>query len=231
MDLGFFAPGRAVVRHNTILSTGGPAISIGGFPESESVIANNILVAPPEVPAVYCGRPIPLRIESNNVVSESEEMFSEGCGGSKLLEDNLFHAPGFSNPEIGDYHLSPDSPNVDAGVDEGVSEDFDGDERTLDGNGDGEPGFDIGFDEHNPVGPTASPTSTASPTPTATRGPCPGDCNCDGVVKVAELITAVSIALEELPMARCAKIDVNQNGRASIGEMLLAVESSLHDCR
>ena len=79
---------------------------------------------------------------------------------------NSFTAdPLFLNPAAGDYHLDPISPAIDAAADAGISIDFDGDLRPLDG------GYDIGFDEV-PL-PPIPPTPTPSPIPTAAPGPSP----------------------------------------------------------
>jgi len=50
------------------------------------------------------------------------------------------------------------------------------------------------------------------------------------VVTVVELIRAVSIALETLPLDACSAIDRNGDGRATINELLQAVNNALGDC-
>ncbi len=64
-----------------------------------------------------------------------------GAGDIVTGAINLWQAPGFLNPTGGDYHLTPGSAAIDAGVDAGVSDDFEGDPRPLDGS------YDIGADE------------------------------------------------------------------------------------
>jgi predicted outer membrane repeat protein len=59
-------------------------------------------------------------------------------GGNSLNGD-----PHFMDPTGDDYHLSRGSAAMDAGVDAGVTDDFDGDARPM------ALGFDIGFDEAN----------------------------------------------------------------------------------
>jgi hypothetical protein len=49
----------------------------------------------------------------------------------------------FVNPADDDYHLTADSLAINAGVDAGVTVDFDGDIRPI------EAAFDIGYDEVN----------------------------------------------------------------------------------
>ena len=57
-------------------------------------------------------------------------------GGHSLVADPLF-----VNPAAGNFHLSSASPAINAGVDVGLRNDFDGDPRPIGA------GFDIGFDE------------------------------------------------------------------------------------
>lgn len=54
---------------------------------------------------------------------------------------NIWDDPLFMDSDNGDYHLSPGSPAIDAGVDAGVTEDIDGETRPADD------GYDIGADE------------------------------------------------------------------------------------
>jgi hypothetical protein len=57
-------------------------------------------------------------------------------------------APLFVAPSQDDYHLASDSPIIDAGTSLGApQDDFEGDPRPWDGNGDGDPEIDIGADE------------------------------------------------------------------------------------
>jgi uncharacterized repeat protein (TIGR01451 family)/uncharacterized delta-60 repeat protein len=74
---------------------------------------------------------------------------------------------GFVDPAGGDYHLSPSSAAIDAGMDAGVAIDFEGDSRPQGG------GFDIGFDESPYTAPTPTPTPTTTATPSMTPTPTP----------------------------------------------------------
>jgi parallel beta-helix repeat protein len=60
--------------------------------------------------------------------------------------------PGFVDYAADNFHLRPDSPCIDAGADLSatVTDDFEGNPRPLDGNGDGVAAFDIGAYEYRP---------------------------------------------------------------------------------
>lgn len=87
--------------------------------------------------------------------------------------------------------------------------------------------------------PTATPTQTqdgtpsATPTVTPTLTPplaCAGDCDAGGAVTIDELITAVRIALDELPASACSAADADASGSVAIGELIAAVSHSLDGC-
>jgi hypothetical protein len=59
---------------------------------------------------------------------------------------------------------------------------------------------------------------------------CVGDCDADGSVTLAELVTGVSAALGTRPIADCEAIDRNGDLAASVDEVLTAVNSSLIAC-
>ena len=66
---------------------------------------------------------------------------------------NIDEDPGFVNPAEGDFHLLPDSSCIDRGTNSapGIpSEDFEGDNRIVDGNSDGTAIVDMGADEYTP---------------------------------------------------------------------------------
>jgi hypothetical protein len=73
--------------------------------------------------------------------------------GGYLGEGNIDASPEFVNPTNGDFHLSSNSPAIDAGTNSASNLpalDFEGDPRILDGNGDGVAIVDMGVDEYNP---------------------------------------------------------------------------------
>lgn len=59
---------------------------------------------------------------------------------------------------------------------------------------------------------------------------CIGDCNRNGTVTVAELVTAVNIALTSSSTAACVAADVNADGRVAVNELVAAVNSLLRGC-
>lgn len=59
---------------------------------------------------------------------------------------------------------------------------------------------------------------------------CRGDCNGDGQVVVAELITSVNIALGAAAIRACHSVDANGDGRVSVNELIAAVNSVLDGC-
>jgi len=59
---------------------------------------------------------------------------------------------------------------------------------------------------------------------------CVGDCGGDGRVTINELVVGVRIALEALPLERCASIDVNGDGRVAVSDLVAAVRALLDGC-
>lgn len=59
---------------------------------------------------------------------------------------------------------------------------------------------------------------------------CVGDCDGDGMVGVAELITGVGISLGEQPLSRCVALDANGDGELRIDELVMAVNAALGGC-
>jgi hypothetical protein len=97
--------------------------------------------------------------------------------------------------------------------------------------------FEIPTASPTPTATAALPTASAPPSatatarpPTATPAACSGDCDGDGVVRVAELIRGVRIALGFLAAADCVDMDVNGDRTVGIGELIRAVNSALGNC-
>ena len=59
---------------------------------------------------------------------------------------------------------------------------------------------------------------------------CVGDCNGDGSVAIAELITGTDIAIGNLPLSRCPGFDANADGALSVDELVTAVGNALNGC-
>ena len=59
---------------------------------------------------------------------------------------------------------------------------------------------------------------------------CPGDCDADAAVGIAELTVGVGIALGRHPLAACANLDADRDGVAAIGELVRAVTGALDGC-
>ena len=62
------------------------------------------------------------------------------------------------------------------------------------------------------------------------QAPCPGDCDGDGRITVAELTRGVRIALALQPTSDCMSIDRDGNGAVSVAELIGAVRAALGTC-
>jgi len=60
--------------------------------------------------------------------------------------------------------------------------------------------------------------------------PCAGDCNGDGRVSVAELVTGVGIALRSIPLGACFSFDTDGLGAVSVDELTLGAAAALRGC-
>jgi hypothetical protein len=59
---------------------------------------------------------------------------------------------------------------------------------------------------------------------------CVGDCNGDGEISIAELITGVRISVGAAPIETCPAFDANGDRAVRIDELVLAVIAGLHGC-
>jgi hypothetical protein len=59
---------------------------------------------------------------------------------------------------------------------------------------------------------------------------CPGDCNADGTVAIAELVATINVALGATPLSSCPAGDVNGDGAVSVAETVTAVQAALDGC-
>ena len=84
--------------------------------------------------------------------------------------------------------------------------------------------------------PTPTQLQTPTPSPNATGVPptpaqaCDGDCDGDGVVRIDDLLRAVSIALGTISVAACSSADVDGNQVLSVAELLTAVARATDGC-
>lgn len=65
---------------------------------------------------------------------------------------------------------------------------------------------------------------------TATVGACPGDCDGDGVVTIDELLSGVNLLLADAGSDDCRALDVSEDGRTTIDEVIRAINSALNGC-
>lgn len=88
---------------------------------------------------------------------------------------------------------------------------------------------DFVFGDEN-LAPTPTPTELPPSSPTATPSATPGvagDCDGDGGVSVDELVRAVGVALESLPLSACAAADHDGDGAVRIEELIAALTAAL----
>ena len=168
------------IMNNTVVDNIGAGIFAGGA-DGAVIIANNI-VASVGFTGIDCrGDPELPQIRHNNVFAMGADNYGPICGDHTGTDGNISAYPWFVDPWIGDYHVLVFSPAVDAG-DASVpglpANDFDGDLRILDGNGDGGAAVDMGYDEYNgPPWPPGEPIP--NPTPLNLRW---GDVDCNSRV-------------------------------------------------
>src|SRR5262245_7329758 len=81
-----------------------------------------------------------------------------------------------------------------------------------------------------PIAEPATPTPTATKTPSVPVPSCPGDCDGDATVSIAELIRGVGIALDAQPLSTCRAFDTSGDGTVSVNELIQAVNASLNGC-
>ena len=80
--------------------------------------------------------------------------------------------------------------------------------------------------------PTAEPGNPCLFVMTAqhTEPACPGDCDNDGEVTIAEIVGSVDIVLGSMPMSECSNVDRNKDGAVTIDELVAAVNAALRGC-
>lgn len=155
---------NCLITENEATSVGGVLLSEGGYVESCTVATNSAT----ETGGVYLqngGQLINTIVYFNHASTNGNNWFVEGPGAtfSHTCTDpnpggtgNTTNDPQFVDLPTGDFHLSPASPCVDAGMNApSVAGDLDGIPRPLDGNADLAAAWDIGAYEYiNPFADT-----------------------------------------------------------------------------
>ncbi len=59
---------------------------------------------------------------------------------------------------------------------------------------------------------------------------CTCDCNDDGQVAIAELVTAVNISLEQADLSSCPAADADEDGSVAINELVQGVNAAFDGC-
>jgi hypothetical protein len=59
---------------------------------------------------------------------------------------------------------------------------------------------------------------------------CPGDCDGNGKVTVAELVRGVGIALGTLPLSACPAFAGEGDGSVTVGALIAAVRAAVAGC-
>jgi hypothetical protein len=77
---------------------------------------------------------------------------------------------------------------------------------------------------------TITPTPSRTPTLIPERSTCLGDRNGDARVAIDELVVAVGVALETLPLSAFPALDFDQSQQVEIDELMIAVNNALSDC-
>jgi chitodextrinase len=147
---------RTKVYNNTVYETGASSqgfVCYGGCSADVLIMRNNVVQAVWKTG--YADAPFD---ENNNLFYGGITQFTLGAA-------SLVANPQFVNPSAGDLHLVATSPAVDAGVDVGLSRDFDDVLIPQDGNGDGKAVPDMGAFERQASaggGDTSPPTAPAA---------------------------------------------------------------------
>ncbi|HEX6677524.1 MAG TPA: right-handed parallel beta-helix repeat-containing protein [Actinomycetes bacterium] len=170
-------PGPNVVD-NTIADNSagrGSALFPDGF-DAATQVTNNVLVGSGAAAVVDCGDfndPNPPVIAFNDVFNAGSGTAYGGiCSDQTGQNGNISADPRFVDPATGNYHLRAGSPAIDAGRNDGApATDIDGDQRPIDGNGDGVAVVDMGADEARAGGDTTPPTITCTASPNTLTPP------------------------------------------------------------
>jgi uncharacterized repeat protein (TIGR01451 family) len=120
-----------------------PGYAMGLVIEGEVTAVNNIFMKQQQ--AIVGNAAYSMTLDYN-VFWDNEENYYDAPPG----QHDIYANPLLVDPDNGDFHLSPNSPIIDAGATNFVASDFEGEPRPLDGNNDGLTLPDIGADEYYP---------------------------------------------------------------------------------
>ena len=151
-------PLGALLFNNTIVGSeqSGVVIEGGGAYLVNNVIVGNNTNGSPDCGGVEVISPQELWTYSNDVWGNLNADYV-GISDQTGIDGNISADPEFAGAS--DYHLTEDSPCIDAGYDFGLpAMDWEGEPRVLDGDGDGTPVVDIGADEYYGAISVTTPT-------------------------------------------------------------------------
>jgi hypothetical protein len=135
---------------DNLATTGrGAAVLADGF-DANAALINNVLVAPANQTALYCGNfndPNPPIVRFNDVFAAGGPAYGGICADQTGVNGNRSADPMFVATGNGDYRLQAGSPAIDAGDSTAAdipATDLDGDPRVVDGDSDGVAVVDLG---------------------------------------------------------------------------------------
>ena len=67
--------------------------------------------------------------------------------------------------------------------------------------------------------------------PAMALGVCAGDCDANGKVTIDEVVHAVGVAVDGMPLEGCFPADMDRNETVSVNELVAAVSGALNGCR
>jgi Bacterial Ig domain/Right handed beta helix region len=145
--------GPLKVLNNTIAdndaATSGSGIYDFG-PDGRTELTNNIIYAKPGQAGLFCDSfrsQNPPIIRFNNIFSSGGMAYGGHCPDMTGTNGNKSLDPLFADLTQGDYHLLQGSPSIDASYNQATNlpdKDLDGNQRVLDGDGDGNAIIDMG---------------------------------------------------------------------------------------
>ncbi|MGB0384043.1 MAG: right-handed parallel beta-helix repeat-containing protein [Ardenticatenaceae bacterium] len=141
----YLSGGRLEAVHWTIANNGNYALTTEG---DASASLTNSLVSGHSIAGLWGG----------NVTADSTLFYENGidCGGGATCSNSVNGDPKFVNPTAGDYHLNIGSMAIDAGTNQGIAIDIDGQSRPM------AKSYDLGADELLLLEPSVAQTVTVA---------------------------------------------------------------------